>query len=172
VSSGEASSPRPPVVGGFVLADDILSRSAADIVALYRSKRISPVEVVTATLDRIDRLDRLYNAFVMIDREGALRDARASEERWRQHRLARQARLSYLPCASSPSILAVVFLISTTSNRVSSNQSLRCRETEFLGQRQRGRNSLEGSRMPLQRQNLAKQARQFGASLGELGNLR
>ena len=89
-------------------------------VALYRSKRISPVEVVTATLDRIDRLDRLYNAFVMIDREGALRDARASEERWRQHRLARQARLSYLPCASSPSILAVVFLISTTSNRVSS----------------------------------------------------
>src|SRR5436190_23528859 len=70
-------------MGGFVLADDILSRSAADIVALYRSKRISPVEVVAATLDRIDRLDRLYNAFVMIDREGALRDARASEERWR-----------------------------------------------------------------------------------------
>ena len=66
-----------------MLADDILSRSAADIVALYRSKRVSPVEVVTATLDRIDRLDRLYNAFVMIDREGALRDANASEERWR-----------------------------------------------------------------------------------------
>ena len=66
------------------MADDILSRSAADIVALYRSKRVSPVEVVTATLDRIDRLDRLYNAFVMIDREGALRDALASEERWRR----------------------------------------------------------------------------------------
>jgi aspartyl-tRNA(Asn)/glutamyl-tRNA(Gln) amidotransferase subunit A len=43
---------------------------------------VSPVEVVTATLDRIDRLDRLYNAFAMIDREGALRDARASEKRW------------------------------------------------------------------------------------------
>ena len=67
-----------------MLADDILSRSAADIVALYRSKRVSPVEVVTATLDRIDRLDRLYNAFVVIDREGALRDALASEERWRR----------------------------------------------------------------------------------------
>jgi aspartyl-tRNA(Asn)/glutamyl-tRNA(Gln) amidotransferase subunit A len=64
------------------LADDILSRSAADIIGLYRSKRVSPVEVVTATLDRIDRLDRLYNAFAMIDREGALRDARASEKRW------------------------------------------------------------------------------------------
>jgi aspartyl-tRNA(Asn)/glutamyl-tRNA(Gln) amidotransferase subunit A len=67
-----------------VLADDILSWSAADIAALYRSKRVSPVEVVTATFDRIDRLDRLYNAFVVIDREGALRDALASEERWRR----------------------------------------------------------------------------------------
>jgi aspartyl-tRNA(Asn)/glutamyl-tRNA(Gln) amidotransferase subunit A len=66
------------------LADDILSRSAAEIVALYRSKQASPVEVVTATLDRIERLDRLYNAFVMVDREGAVRDARASEERWRR----------------------------------------------------------------------------------------
>jgi hypothetical protein len=44
-----------------VLTDDILSRSAADIVTLYRSKRLSPVDVLTAMLDRIDRLDRLYN---------------------------------------------------------------------------------------------------------------
>jgi hypothetical protein len=61
------------------------------------------------------------------------------------------------------------------SNRVSSNQIdcvRRCRETEFSGQRQRGRNGFEGSRTPLQRQNLAKQPRQFGASLRELGNLR
>ena len=65
-----------------MLADDVLSRSAADIVALYRSKRVSPVEVLTATLARLDRLNHLYNAFVVVDREGALRDARASEERW------------------------------------------------------------------------------------------
>ena len=38
------------------------------MAALYRSKQVSPVEVVTATLDRIERLDRLYNAFVMVDR--------------------------------------------------------------------------------------------------------
>jgi len=67
-----------------VLADEVLSRSAADIVALYRSREISPVEVLTATLDRIDRLDRIHNAFVVIDRQGALNDARASEERWRR----------------------------------------------------------------------------------------
>jgi aspartyl-tRNA(Asn)/glutamyl-tRNA(Gln) amidotransferase subunit A len=72
----------PILSGAFLLADDILSRSAVDLVALYRSKRVSPVEVLRATLERIDRLDCLYNAFVMIDREGALRDARASEGRW------------------------------------------------------------------------------------------
>lgn len=66
------------------MADDVLSRSAADIIALYRSKQVSPVETMTATLDRIDRLNRLHNAFVMIDREAALGDARASEERWRR----------------------------------------------------------------------------------------
>ena len=67
-----------------MLADEVLSRSAADIVALYRSREISPVEVLAATLDRIDRLDRIHNAFVIIDREGALNDARASEERWQR----------------------------------------------------------------------------------------
>jgi aspartyl-tRNA(Asn)/glutamyl-tRNA(Gln) amidotransferase subunit A len=66
------------------LTDDILSRPADDIVSLYRSKQLSPVDVLAATLDRIERLDHRYNAFVMVDREGALRDARASEERWRR----------------------------------------------------------------------------------------
>ncbi len=66
------------------MADDVLSRSATDIIALYRLRQVSPVEILTATLDRIDRLNRLYNAFVIIDREAALGDARASEERWRR----------------------------------------------------------------------------------------
>ena len=54
---------------------------------------------------------------------------------------------------------------STHSNGVSSNRGLRCRETEFSGQRRRRQNGFEGSRTPLQRQNLAKEPRQFGASL-------
>ena len=57
------------------------------------------------------------------------------------------------------------------SNRVSSNRSLRFRETEFSGQRQSGRNGCEGSRTPFQRQNLAKQPRQFGANRRVRGNL-
>src|SRR6201984_2705319 len=47
---------------------------------------------------------------------------------------------------------------------VSSNRNLRCGETEFSGQRQRGRNGLKDSRTPVQRQNLARQLRQFGAN--------
>src|ERR1700719_4975021 len=47
---------------------------------------------------------------------------------------------------------------------VSSNRSLRCGETEFSGQRQTGRNGLGESRTPVQRQNLARQLRQFGAN--------
>jgi aspartyl-tRNA(Asn)/glutamyl-tRNA(Gln) amidotransferase subunit A len=66
------------------VTDDVLSLSAADIIALYRSREISPVEVLAVALDRIDRLNPIYNAFVMIDREGALVAARASEERWRR----------------------------------------------------------------------------------------
>jgi hypothetical protein len=39
------------------------------MVALCRSQQLSPVEFLTATLDRIDRLGRLYNTFVVIDRD-------------------------------------------------------------------------------------------------------
>jgi hypothetical protein len=55
---------------------------------------------------------------------------------------------------------------------VSSNRSLRCRETEFSGQRQTGRNGLGDSRTPVRRQNLARQLRQFGPNRGVPGNLR
>jgi hypothetical protein len=61
--------------------------------------------------------------------------------------------------------------LTTRSNRVSSNQSLRCRETEFLGQRQSGRNGCEGSTTPLQRQNLSKQPAHSGLIRREPGNL-
>ena len=55
---------------------------------------------------------------------------------------------------------------------VSSNRSLRCGETEFSGQRQRGRNGRGDSRTPVQRQNLARQLRQFGVNRRVPGNFR
>lgn len=55
---------------------------AAELERRYRSRELSPVEVVTAALDRADRAQAELNAFVAIDRDRALADARASEARW------------------------------------------------------------------------------------------
>jgi Asp-tRNA(Asn)/Glu-tRNA(Gln) amidotransferase A subunit family amidase len=45
-----------------------------------REKRISPVELVQAHLERIERLNPKLNAFAHVDAEGALKQARACEE--------------------------------------------------------------------------------------------
>jgi Asp-tRNA(Asn)/Glu-tRNA(Gln) amidotransferase A subunit family amidase len=50
----------------------------------YARGALSPVEVVGATLDRAERLQPHLNAFVLIDRAGALEGAQASLERWRR----------------------------------------------------------------------------------------
>ena len=66
------------------MADDMLSMSAHEIVAQYRARRLSPVEVVSAALERIRRLNPRHNAFVLVDEESALKAARESEARWQR----------------------------------------------------------------------------------------
>jgi len=66
------------------VSDDVLSLPAAELVEHYRAKRLSPVEVVRAALERIRKLQPIYNAFVLVDEEAALRWARESEERWQR----------------------------------------------------------------------------------------
>lgn len=56
--------------------------SAAELLSAYRTKTLSPVEVLTACFDRIDRFEPKVNAFVLQDRDGALKAAKASERRW------------------------------------------------------------------------------------------
>ncbi|HZK48957.1 MAG TPA: hypothetical protein VFD74_05085 [Thermoleophilia bacterium] len=46
--------------------------SARQIVQLVRSREVSPVEVVTATLERIEGANPVLNASVAVDAEGAL----------------------------------------------------------------------------------------------------
>src|SRR6185503_7766931 len=65
------------------MTGDLLWLSAADLGRLYRRGELSPVEVANATLDRAQRLQPHLNAFVLIDAEGALAAARASEARWK-----------------------------------------------------------------------------------------
>jgi aspartyl-tRNA(Asn)/glutamyl-tRNA(Gln) amidotransferase subunit A len=68
----------------MALATDVLELDAAALLAAYRDRRLSPVEVAEAALDRIERDDPIVDAFCLLDRERALADARASEERWRR----------------------------------------------------------------------------------------
>ena len=54
---------------------------ATELVARYRARTLSPVEVAGAVLDRIRALQPKLNAFCLVDEDGALAAAHASEAR-------------------------------------------------------------------------------------------
>ena len=56
--------------------------SAGDLAERYRSKQLSPVELVKATLASIDELNPLLNAFRVVDHDAAMAAAQESEKRW------------------------------------------------------------------------------------------
>jgi aspartyl-tRNA(Asn)/glutamyl-tRNA(Gln) amidotransferase subunit A len=56
--------------------------TAADLSAAYKSKDLSPVEVIEALLGRIEALDSEINCFCLIDRPTTMAQAEASEARW------------------------------------------------------------------------------------------
>ncbi|MGH7115063.1 MAG: amidase [Stellaceae bacterium] len=62
--------------------DAIAYASAVSLIEQYRRRALSPVETTALVLDRLDLLQPRINAFCIIDRDGALAAARASEERW------------------------------------------------------------------------------------------
>jgi len=54
--------------------------SLAEAAALIKSRRLSPVELTQALLDRIDRLDKAVGAFITVTRDEALGAAREAEQ--------------------------------------------------------------------------------------------
>lgn len=56
--------------------------SATELVAAYRAKSLSPVEVANACFARLDRFEPEVNAFIHVARDAALAEAKASEARW------------------------------------------------------------------------------------------
>src|SRR5260370_39087274 len=66
------------------MADDVAFMPATRLLALYRGRQLSPVEVIEHTLRRLETYDSAINAFVLYDPETALAMARASEARWQK----------------------------------------------------------------------------------------
>jgi aspartyl-tRNA(Asn)/glutamyl-tRNA(Gln) amidotransferase subunit A len=65
------------------MSEDICYLSAAELAASYRAGTLSPAEAAAALLKRIDRINPTVNAYILVDHEAAMRDARASEARWK-----------------------------------------------------------------------------------------
>ncbi|HZK91932.1 MAG TPA: amidase [Stellaceae bacterium] len=66
------------------MADDISFLPATELLARYRARTLSPVEVIEETLRRLETYEGALNAFVLYDPESALPAARASEARWQK----------------------------------------------------------------------------------------
>jgi aspartyl-tRNA(Asn)/glutamyl-tRNA(Gln) amidotransferase subunit A len=64
------------------MADDTAYLPATELLARYRAKTLSPVEVAEQALRRLETYEGALNAFVLYDPESALAAARASEARW------------------------------------------------------------------------------------------
>ena len=66
------------------MTNDLAFLSAADLGDAYRTKRLSPVEVVQAALSAIEAHEPTLNAFQLVDADTALEAARDSEARWQK----------------------------------------------------------------------------------------
>ncbi len=61
---------------------DLAENSAAELLAGYQAGSISPVEVMRSVLARVERCEPHLHALYLHRPEGALEQARASEQRW------------------------------------------------------------------------------------------
>ena len=66
------------------MSNELTRFSATQLVGAYRRRDLSPVEVTTAVLERIEALQPKVNAFCLVDEAAAMRAARESEARWQR----------------------------------------------------------------------------------------
>ena len=65
---------------GFVSTRDLFFLSACEMAELIRNRKLSPVELVRAHLDRIEKINPKINAYVQVDAERALAAAHHAEK--------------------------------------------------------------------------------------------
>ena len=86
------------------MSDDICQMSAIQLLAAYGDGSLSPVEATEAALGRINQCNEAFNAFCLVDEEGALAAAKQSEERWRKN--APQGRVDGVSASVKDLVLA------------------------------------------------------------------
>src|SRR5450631_3505877 len=59
---------------------EIIFKPAAELAPLLKTRKLSPVEVVRAFLDRIEAVNPKVNAFITVTGEQALEQARKAEQ--------------------------------------------------------------------------------------------
>lgn len=64
--------------------DELAMMPATELSVLFASGKASPVEATRAVIAQIEAYNPVLNAFCWLDTDGALLQARASEERWRR----------------------------------------------------------------------------------------
>ena len=64
------------------MTNNLIYKTAKELLDLFERKEASPVEVIKAVLERVEERDKDINAFILVDEESALAQARDSEKRW------------------------------------------------------------------------------------------
>jgi aspartyl-tRNA(Asn)/glutamyl-tRNA(Gln) amidotransferase subunit A len=103
------------------MPDNIAFLPATRLLACYRTKQLSPVDVIEETLRRLERYEAATNAFVLFDPETALTMARAAEARWQKGEP--QGLLDGVPVALKDTVLTKGWPRLLGSRTVDPNQS-------------------------------------------------
>jgi aspartyl-tRNA(Asn)/glutamyl-tRNA(Gln) amidotransferase subunit A len=103
------------------MTDDIAFLPATELLACYRAKTLSPVEVTEATIRRLETYEGALNAFVLYDPDSAMAAARASEARWQKG--APQGLLDGVPLAIKDTQLTKGWPRLVGSKTIDPNQS-------------------------------------------------
>jgi len=69
-----------------MMATDPTQMTALELVGHYERRKLSPVEVTQAIIDRIDEVDGQINAYATVDAEGAIEAAKKAEKRWKKNK--------------------------------------------------------------------------------------
>jgi aspartyl-tRNA(Asn)/glutamyl-tRNA(Gln) amidotransferase subunit A len=114
-------------------ASDLVFQSAGELAPLIKSRKLSPVELVRAFLDRIEAANPKVNAFLTISGEQALEQAKQAEQEIRGGRY--RGPLHGLPYAPKD-LLATRGILTTNGSRVTADwvPDFESTVTERLGQ--------------------------------------